>query len=515
MSEKIKCPADSKVREASSVKQMFSRVAPFYDFINRAMTFGLDIVWRKRLVRLLELSNGDVRVIDIACGSGDVAIEIAKQNPNAKIVCSDFCVPMLEIAEAKFAKKYPNRAEFKEADCEHLPFKNGLFDGATISFGFRNFRNRQKCLKEIARVLKTNGCLCILEVSRAEGFFRFAQKIFMGKIVPTIASVCGGVRADYEYLAKTTLEYPSPSEVEQMFVDAGFENVSTKKMAFGLVSITSGNKADKRALAKNLPHGSEFGEVAGFVDMDEFPSWIIYEDENFLALNKPGWLVCHPSKNGPLSSLVGAAREYLGADILHLVSRLDRETSGIVLLAKNKKTASMAQKALEVHNDVGKTYLALLEGKLVGSYTVSQPLADDKKSLVAIKTCCAIQKLSAKTAVTMFTPVAYSTKGDYTLAEVKIITGRKHQIRAHAQWINHCVVADKIYGHDETLYLDFIEKGITDEMAKLLPMKRQALHAFEMDFSKVFSGLKFRAPLQDDFKKFMADYGIELPEKFQ
>ena len=90
MSEKIKCPADSKVREASSVKQMFSRVAPFYDFINRAMTFGLDIVWRKRLVRLLELSNGDVRVIDIACGSGDVAIEIAKQNPNAKIVCSDF-----------------------------------------------------------------------------------------------------------------------------------------------------------------------------------------------------------------------------------------------------------------------------------------------------------------------------------------------------------------------------------------------------------------------------------------
>ena len=175
----------------------------------------------------------------------------------------------------------------------------------------------------------------------------------------------------------------------------------------------------------------------------------------------------------------------------------------------------MAQKALEVHNDVGKTYLALLEGKLVGSYTVSQPLADDKKSLVAIKTCCAIQKLSAKTAVTMFTPVAYSTNGDYTLAEVKIITGRKHQIRAHAQWINHCVVADKIYGHDETLYLDFIEKGITDEMAKVLPMKRQALHAFEMDFSKVFNGLKFRAPLQDDFKKFMDEHGIELPEKFK
>lgn len=78
---------------------------------------------------------------------------------------------------------------------------------------------------------------------------------------------------------------------------------------------------------KKPPHGSEFGEQAGLVDMDEFPTWIVYEDDNFLALNKPGWLVCHPSKNGPLSSLVGAAREYLKADVLHLVSRLDRETS--------------------------------------------------------------------------------------------------------------------------------------------------------------------------------------------
>ena len=81
------------------------------------------------------------------------------------------------------------------------------------------------------------------------------------------------------------------------------------------------------------------------VEMEEFKKWILHEDENLLALNKPGWLVCHPSKNGPFSSLVGAAKEYLGVESVHLVSRLDRETSGVVLLAKNRKAASYWQKA--------------------------------------------------------------------------------------------------------------------------------------------------------------------------
>ena len=266
---------------------------------------------------------------------------------------------------------------------------------------------------------------------------------------------------------------------------------------------------------EKAPHGSDFGEVAGLVDMDEFPSWIIYEDENFLALNKPGWLVCHPSKNGPLSSLVGAARIYLGADVLHLVSRLDRETSGVVLLAKNHSAASVAQKSLQQRGKIGKTYLAILEGRLAGEFTVSQPLADDKDSIVAVKTACAVRKLSAKPAITRFAPLSYSQKGgDYTLAEVKIFTGRKHQIRAHAQWIGHCVVADKLYGRDERLYLEFAQKGFTEEMARMLPMKRQALHAFETDFSPVFENLKFRARVPDDFKAFLREYEIALPERF-
>lgn len=263
----------------------------------------------------------------------------------------------------------------------------------------------------------------------------------------------------------------------------------------------------------NYQNPEDFGEKAGLVNPDEFPSWIIFEDENFLVLNKPGWLVCHPSKNGPYSSLAGAAREYLKSDLLHLVNRLDRETSGVVVLAKNRQTASIAQKAMNDKSLVGKKYLAILDGRIEGEWTVSQPLSDDKDSAIAIKTRYAVQKLSAKSACTIFKVLAHSHAEQFrpaTLVQATLLTGRKHQIRAHAQWIGHHVVGDKIYGEDENFYLDFIDKGVTDEMLATLQMKRQALHAYEMDFSKVFPNMVFRAPLKQDFQEFLASRAFKL-----
>ena len=249
------------------------------------------------------------------------------------------------------------------------------------------------------------------------------------------------------------------------------------------------------------------GESASLVDMNEFPSWIIFENENFLILNKPGWLVCHPSKNGELSSLIGAARVYCNAESLHLVSRLDRETSGVVVIAKNKTTASKAQKAVE-SRAVSKKYLAILNGAMPYSATVAQPLVDDKNSLVAIKQTCAIRKTSAKKALTIFTSLKVSEDKRYTLCEVEIITGRKHQIRAHAQWLGHTIVGDKIYGPDETLYLDFIETGYTEAMAKILPTARQCLHAWKMDMSQIFPELKITASIPDDFLSFAKAHSL-------
>ena len=137
------------------------------------------------------------------------------------------------------------QAEFAEADCRSLPFAESSFDAATISFGFRNFADRPACLREIARVLKTGAPLCVLEVARAEGpLFETAQKFFMCSAVPLIAKAFGGRREDYEYLAKTTMDYPRRAEVEKMFANAGFGEIRTRAMAFGMVAIVSGKKRE-------------------------------------------------------------------------------------------------------------------------------------------------------------------------------------------------------------------------------------------------------------------------------
>ncbi len=235
---------DFQKRDPEDVKKMFSKVSENYDKINRAMCFGLDILWRKKLAKLALAKTSEYpNVIDLACGSGDVCIELAKTSSSAKIIGADFCTEMLQIAERKIKKaQLSERITFKQADCQNLPFADNSFNAVTISFGFRNFQNREKCLKEIARILCSGGTLAILEVSRTNTFMEFAQKIFMCSIVPIIASILGGEKQNYQYLANTTMSYPFPNEIEKMFADSGFEEIKTHKMGCGLIAITTGIK---------------------------------------------------------------------------------------------------------------------------------------------------------------------------------------------------------------------------------------------------------------------------------
>jgi len=242
------------------------------------------------------------------------------------------------------------------------------------------------------------------------------------------------------------------------------------------------------------------GATAPLIDPGEFPSWILHEDEQLLVVNKPGLIVCHPSKNGPWSSLVGAAREYCGRPVAHLVFRLDRETSGVVLLAKDGATASRLQKAMQ-RRQVGKIYLAILQGDLGGSVTVDQPLGPDPDSCVTIRSkVVAAGAAGAQAAITHFEPLAAG--GGFTLARVRTETGRKHQIRAHALWLGHAVVGDKLYGPDERLYLEFARNGWTERHAALLPLTRQALHCAEIDVGAAHEPHRFRAPLPPELADF-------------
>ncbi len=237
---------------------------------------------------------------------------------------------------------------------------------------------------------------------------------------------------------------------------------------------------------------------------EEVTAWIVHEDERLLVVNKPGDVVCHPSKAGPWSSLVGAAREYTGLPTMHLVFRLDRETSGIVVLAKDAKMASRLQVAMQ-ERKIAKAYLAILTGDLAEPVTVDQPLGDDVSSPVFVKSCV---RADGQASVTHFTPLA--TGGGFTLARVVTGTGRKHQIRAHAQWLGHMMVGDKIYGPDARCYLEFIDHGWTEALAAKLLLPRQALHCAEIDLRPAGMTQVFSAPLPADMREFCASRGLRV-----
>ena len=201
--------------------------------------------------------------------------------------------------------------------------------------------------------------------------------------------------------------------------------------------------------------------------------WIVFEDEEILVINKPGWLVCHPSKNGPWSSLVGAVKQYLDVESIHLASRLDRETSGCVLFAKNYRAARFWQKGIET-KQVKRSYVTVLKGELSEKKSVSSFLGKDPDSAVFVKQRVTEKSRKSKSACTHFHPLF--SENNYTFCLVLTETGRKHQIRVHAQYLGHPLVGEKLYGEDENYYLQFCELGWNEDWLPKLKMKRQALH---------------------------------------
>lgn len=243
-----------------------------------------------------------------------------------------------------------------------------------------------------------------------------------------------------------------------------------------------------------------YGEEAPLVEVDDFRRWILFEDEDVLLINKPGWFVCHPSKNGPHSSLVGLVRLYLNAEKLHLVARLDRETSGLILFAKRPAIARRYQMAIQDRR-VDKAYIAILGGTFEPSLKLQAPVGRRPAGSgpVHVKSCVHFDRKSLA-AETHFRPL--HTANDFTLCRVFPITGRKHQIRVHAAHLGFPVVGDKIYGPDERYYLEFIEQGLSEHLARKLIFPRQALHCNRYRFRFKDGSRTFTAPLQGDLQAF-------------
>ena len=208
---------------------------------------------------------------------------------------------------------------------------------------------------------------------------------------------------------------------------------------------------------------------------------VLFDDDRILVVNKPAGLVCHPTKDGEYSSLVGRIRLHLGNTSGRLVNRLDRETSGLVLIAKSAEVAAELGKLFGTPA-VQNTYLAVVHGHVEASdRTIDAPLGRDEHSRVAIKNCVRDDGASARTTVRVLRVFERGGR-PYSALEIRPMTGRKHQIRIHLAHIGHAVVGDKIYGDDEERYLRFVTGALTPADTASLFLTNHALHAASLAF---------------------------------
>ena len=232
-----------KESKSDQVREMFMKIAPRYDFLNKLLSLGIDKRWRKSAAKKIKSRLGG-RVLDIATGTGDMALEAAKTTDNTvKIIGVDFCSAMVEIGRNKLdASLLSNRVALGVASCEALPFHNDTFDSATIAFGIRNVADRNHGLREILRTLLPGGRIVILEFSNPKSrLFKAVYHFYFRRLLPAI----GGMFSDsgaYRYLPDSVLEFPDQEAFKKMMTEAGFENVDHTDYTFGIVTCYVGEK---------------------------------------------------------------------------------------------------------------------------------------------------------------------------------------------------------------------------------------------------------------------------------
>ena len=243
MSKKIIPYQNSDLSKKGQVEKMFNNISKEYDILNRVISFGIDVSWRKKIVKILKSKNPST-ILDVATGTGDLAIAMVKTNAQ-KIIGLDISKGMLDVGIEKIKdRNLNNTIEMVIGDSENLKYENDFFDAVTVSFGVRNFESLDSGLSEIFRVLKPNGSLVILETSNPTKFpFKQFYRFYSKFILPSIGKIFSKDKVAYKYLSESSAEFPYGEKFNNILKKIGFTNVVDFPQTFGVATIYVASKS--------------------------------------------------------------------------------------------------------------------------------------------------------------------------------------------------------------------------------------------------------------------------------
>jgi len=237
-------PTTELVAPALGSGAMFDKIAARYDAMNRVLSFGLDRGWRRRTVRALALGKAP-RVLDLATGTGDLAVDLARMHPDAQVIGLDPSRQMLAIAERKLASRgLADRVTLVRGDAQHLPYRDAEMDAATIAFGIRNVPDRLLALGEMARVVRPGGRVAVLELGEPRrGLLARAARFHTRHVVPRLGALLSGAR-EYRYLQRSIAAFPPSAEFAQLMERAGLAVLEVAPLTFGVCTLYVTTRAE-------------------------------------------------------------------------------------------------------------------------------------------------------------------------------------------------------------------------------------------------------------------------------
>lgn len=240
--EKI-TPYGSEAPKEQQVEEMFNSIAPAYDLMNRAMTFGIDRLWRAKAVGMLRKA-APREILDVATGTGDLALQLARKLPNAHITGVDLSAGMIAVGRRKVSKAgLDDRISFREADCLALPFPDASFDCITVAYGVRNFANLLAGYREMHRVLRPGGTVCVIELSTpVNPLVKPLYRIYTRAIIPALGRLVSKDTRAYSYLPESIAAVAQRQAMCDLMTRAGFSDATFRPLTFGVCTIYFAHK---------------------------------------------------------------------------------------------------------------------------------------------------------------------------------------------------------------------------------------------------------------------------------